>query len=106
MFFLLIEGGHFVYVVYFAIHPYADIAVLAYLLKELCMLTLFGAHGGSDYLYPSLPKGHYPIHHNIYTLPLYGQTALGAVRMARPCVQKPEIIVYFGYSAHGGAGII
>ena len=105
MLLLLIERGHLVYVVHLSVNTDADVAVLAYLLQELCVLALLCPHGRGNYLYASI-KGHHPVNYLIYALPLYHPAALGAVRYAYAGIQQAHVVVNLGDSSNSGTRVI
>ena len=87
---LFVKLGHVRNVVYLAVHLNANIAVLLYLFKQLYMLALPAAHGGSDYLHPRpFAKGHHLLHNLVHGLPPYNAAAFGAMRYAYAGIKQP-----------------
>ncbi|MPM73968.1 hypothetical protein SDC9_120953 [bioreactor metagenome] len=104
--FVLLQLNFFRKLVERAVHPAADVAGFARVLEHLSVFALPGAHHGSQYLNPRpLRQGQHLIDDLVDGLLPDFLAALGAVGRAHPCPEQTQVIVNFGYRAHGGARI-
>src|SRR5690606_1005528 len=90
-----------------AVHHGSYEALLAYGLEQFAELTLSAPHERcKDLDSLAFRPVEYDISDLRSTLPCDGPAAIGAVRCAGACVEEAQVIVDFGYGAHGGARVV
>ena len=107
MLLLFIEIGNLVDIVDASVDLDADVALLADALEHRLVLALALAHNGSDDQDArALGQRVDTVYDLIDALPLYGLTAVGAMRVPYARVKEPQIIAYLGHRADGRTRIV
>ena len=89
-----------------AVHPGPGVALGLQLLEQLGVLALASADDRGQHLEPgSLLQLQDPVDDLLRGLPGDRPPADGAVRLAGPREQQPEVVVHLGDGADGGAGV-